>query len=244
MLFVLVGVSAGVYFMVSSSSKTDSETDGPKPGTIAHALAAAAEESQLNPAPAPEPEPEPKPQDNGGDQAKAQTKPDSDPLVCSKGTTNVNGVCVPEVRYLSGFDYADCDQKYTWSPDLKAYVNDGKDRALLVNENEVSCRAVVDGKLDKGGFGTRVLDVEVIFGKHNATDIPEGTERTMSGFRYANCDGHYRWSVALQAFVNDEHNRVLIMDGTRLKCHKLEDGKIAKGGLGSRVIGADGVTWN
>lgn len=251
--FLFLGVSAGIYVMLNRSADTDAEEEESEPEAtgIAAELAKNAEHAQNNPAPEPTPTstPEPKPaQDNGDTQAQAQSQSQSEPpkedtpIVCSNGTKNVNGVCVPEVRYLSGFDYADCDQKYVWSTDLKAYVNAKKDRALVVKDHEVSCYPVNDGKIGHGNYGTRVLDVEVILGEHDPTDIPDGTERTLSGFRYANCDGHYRWSVALKAFVNDEHNRALIMDGTKLRCRKLEDGKITSR-FGARTIGADGVSW-
>jgi hypothetical protein len=164
-------------------------------------------------------------------------------LSCGNHMKPVNGVCVPEVRYLSGFGYADCDQKYVWSKELNAYVDEQQNRALVVQDKTLTCYPVENGKIQSGNFGTRVLDVEVVFGEHSQNDVPEGTQRVLSGFRYANCDGHYRWSVEKKAFVNDERNRALTLEGPKLMCRDLKDGNLM-GSFGTRVIGADGVSWD
>lgn len=163
-------------------------------------------------------------------------------LTCEPRLKPVNGVCVPEVRYLSGFSYADCDQKYTWSKALNAYVNEKRDRALVVKDKNLVCHPMKDGKIESGNFGTRVLDVEVVFDEHPQTEIPEGTSKMLSGFRYANCDGHYRWSVEKKAFINDEGNRAVTLDGPKLMCRDFKDGKMG-GSFGTRLSGAKGVTW-
>lgn len=162
--------------------------------------------------------------------------------VCGTNMKNVNGVCVPEIRYLSGFDYADCDNKYVWSKDFKAYVNEKQDRALMVDGKKLSCFPIENGKVSTGTFGTRVIDVEVLFGEHSQTDIPVGTERTLTGFGYANCDGHYRWSSDMNAFINDEGNRAITLDGPRLVCYEIQNHTMG-GTYGTRVIGANGVDW-
>lgn len=161
---------------------------------------------------------------------------------CGARMKLVNSVCVPEVRYLSGFDYADCDQKYTWSPDHNAYINDKRDRALIVVNKNLVCHSMTDGKISLDNYGMRVIDVEVTFDEHQETDIPVGTPRVLSGFRSANCDGHYRWSATKKAFINDEKNRAITLDGPQLTCKDYKAGRIG-GSFGTRVVGAKGVGW-
>jgi hypothetical protein len=174
--------------------------------------------------------------------AQAASKPPGT-LKCEPRMKLVNGVCVPEERYLSGFSYADCDQKYLWSKELDAYINDKKDLALVIKDKQLTCHPVVNGKIQDKAHGTRVLDVDVTFNEHPQNDVPNGTERTLSGFGSDNCDGHYRWSTDKKAFINDEQNRSLSLDGSKLMCRELlKDGNMG-GSYGSRVIGAEGIKW-